>query len=497
VNAASARIPIFLLLLSLCVFYLLAMERTRAFLAAQSLEADAKLAQGSHPWSLDFDANAWIDARQHLIGERAFSGRLWKENNKFLVSSDNDAFELRLNLRGGLLFPEDVRGFELAFGEQVLAGKPLQVQLAYESPMVDPALAKISICLIVRPQMSDLILTSTRCFPANQVQDLFAMTFASAADSVAPKAWLDLGPLTFFSVYVNDGGIDPLHLSHLRFSLARELERLEVATVLPEQILLDAQRAQAKAGFWPNLKANAWWPSLETIATINVMLLTIFLVPYALSFAFEQPALVARSRLQSLMFLCVMTAMLVLFVRDAAQLLDWRSKPGVFALGSVVAALVLICISFWRSFSWRGAYVAINRGWLPALLFTSAMAAVLWIGFAVHSAIQMKSVGNYLLFALIQQFLLTRLLVSLRRSGLSKVVSVWLSASIFALLHAPNFALMCLCFLAGLYWCAHYLRFRNIWPLVLSHALLGWLAVTMIPPEILRNAKIGFGFFIN
>jgi hypothetical protein len=496
-SSKTKRIPVFLVLLILSAFYGISTERTRAFLAAQSERADELIAQGLHPWSLAFESNAWVDPRTALIGERAFAGRLWKENNQFYAAGKDGAFELRLNLRGALLHPEDLLGFELGVALPANVAATPDRENQSESPMIDPALAPVSICLLVQPQSSNVVLTSTRCFSANQVQDLTAMSFANVDQKIAPQSWLDLGAIKFISVYVSHVGIKALQIRHLNFSLAKWIERMELNAALPEGSLLAADEIRLQAGVWPAMQAVAWWPSLASLATVNVMLLTIFLIPYALSFAAEHPSLLAKSRAVCLTLLCLMAALLVLFTRDSAQLVDMHNKPGVFAAGSVLVAAVLVWISFWRPWAVRDLAVSLKRGWVPASLFCGAMVFVLLVGFGTPEAASLRLVGNYLVFAWLQQFLLSRLLISFRRAALGRPASVLISASIFALLHAPNFMLMCLCFLAALYWCTHYLRYRNIWPLVLSHAVLGWCATTIIPNDILRNAKIGFGFFIN
>lgn len=85
----------------------------------------------------------------------------------------------------------------------------------------------------------------------------------------------------------------------------------------------------------------------------------------------------------------------------------------------------------------------------------------------------------YPLWGLAQQFmvqgLVVRTLTAQRHRFLSSGSIAILAASLFALVHCPDFTLMALTFGLGLAFTAIYLRWCNLWPLGLYHGWLGLL----------------------
>jgi hypothetical protein len=124
-------------------------------------------------------------------------------------------------------------------------------------------------------------------------------------------------------------------------------------------------------------------------------------------------------------------------IRPALAPAAARLAAGVFALGA-----------------WR-----LARGWTP---FPPGA----WILFLAYPA-----------WSFVQQFVLQALVAgNLERLGASRTVIVPVAAVLFGLAHAPDWALAGLCAAAGLAWTALYLRTRSLYPLALSHAVLGALA---------------------
>ncbi|GMU45008.1 MAG: hypothetical protein IT479_04415 [Xanthomonadales bacterium] len=101
---------------------------------------------------------------------------------------------------------------------------------------------------------------------------------------------------------------------------------------------------------------------------------------------------------------------------------------------------------------------------------------------------------GYLPFVLLQQTLLlgflwprVHLLVGRR--------AILATAGLFALAHAPNFALMLLSFVIAQAWLASYRSTRAWLPILTSHYALGMLAVSLLPSEILYSAETGLRYF--
>lgn len=82
----------------------------------------------------------------------------------------------------------------------------------------------------------------------------------------------------------------------------------------------------------------------------------------------------------------------------------------------------------------------------------------------------------YFLWALIQQTIFQYYLLGRLRVLLPEVLPIKLAVitgTCYGLVHLPLMQLTLLTVVAGIIWSSIYLRFRRIWPLALSHAILG------------------------
>jgi hypothetical protein len=100
----------------------------------------------------------------------------------------------------------------------------------------------------------------------------------------------------------------------------------------------------------------------------------------------------------------------------------------------------------------------------------------------------------YIPFVALQQALLLGFLWP-RAGTLTTKHAQPLTAVLFAIAHAPNFALMCLSLLAAWGWLGLYQRHRAWLPVLASHYVLGVLAITALPPDILYSAEVGLRYF--
>lgn len=73
--------------------------------------------------------------------------------------------------------------------------------------------------------------------------------------------------------------------------------------------------------------------------------------------------------------------------------------------------------------------------------------------------------------------------------------SVFITASIFALLHLPNFWLMVATFCGGLMWATVYQRVQNLFVLALSHGIMSAILVMTIPRAALHGMRVGYNYF--
>jgi len=106
-----------------------------------------------------------------------------------------------------------------------------------------------------------------------------------------------------------------------------------------------------------------------------------------------------------------------------------------------------------------------------------------------------KAYIGYAIWAFVQQFLmmdffLLRLLRVLPRPG----YAVLATAGIFTLAHLPSPVLTALTLLWGLVGCWHFLKYRNLFPLALAHAILGITIAVSVPGYVTHNMRVGLGY---
>ncbi len=107
----------------------------------------------------------------------------------------------------------------------------------------------------------------------------------------------------------------------------------------------------------------------------------------------------------------------------------------------------------------------------------------------------LKRYWGYALWAfaqqiLLQDFFLRRMLRLVRREG----VAVLVAAGIFSVAHLPNPILTVVTFLWGWVACRIFLRYRNLYPLGLAHALVGIMLSVSVPGPMIRNMRVGLGY---
>ncbi len=137
----------------------------------------------------------------------------------------------------------------------------------------------------------------------------------------------------------------------------------------------------------------------------------------------------------------------------------------------------------------RPYHLLLNYAWvmLPSLVVFLVLCWLKWPSIAVF-----KSLPMYFLWALVQQFLLVRLLADglfYQRLG-NRFVASGLAAMVFAMIHLPSVTLMLATFFAGCFWAFAGLLFNRLLPLALSHAILALMFYHVVPERVLYSAKV-------
>jgi hypothetical protein len=183
----------------------------------------------------------------------------------------------------------------------------------------------------------------------------------------------------------------------------------------------------------------------------------------------------------------------------------WTPRPQQAWLWGGSAAW--IALSTWWSFpGW--AALGFRRGGLLRSLWVVVAAAFIAAG-AMTVAARMHTLhtphgvkawllafGGYTVWSFVQQFLLQgyflfRFLRLIPRHDLAPLAA----AGIFAAAHLPNPILTSVTLVWGAVACFVFLRFRNVYPLMLAHAVLGITVAISMPGPVIHNMRVGIGYW--
>ena len=160
----------------------------------------------------------------------------------------------------------------------------------------------------------------------------------------------------------------------------------------------------------------------------------------------------------------------------------WLSRPGLNASGLRPANFVR---SLWL---------------IGAALLTAAIAVLVAarMGTLHAPATPLQFVERYTGYAIgacIQQVLLQCLfLPRLLRLTRSSSHAALAATALFSLAHLPNPILTVITIFWGLASCLYFLRYRNLYTLVVAHAILGIAVGVCVPGRVIHNMRVGLGY---
>lgn len=149
-----------------------------------------------------------------------------------------------------------------------------------------------------------------------------------------------------------------------------------------------------------------------------------------------------------------------------------------------------------------------THGLLRSLWMIPAAIVLFLVGIGiadrVHSLHQLygplpvlKHVAEYSLWALMQQFILqVYVLLRLLRLGLGRAPAIAVASLLFAAAHIPNPVLVPAALIWAVVCCWLYLRYRNLYPLAVAHALLGMCIAFCVPNSINHHMRVGEGYLL-
>jgi hypothetical protein len=104
-----------------------------------------------------------------------------------------------------------------------------------------------------------------------------------------------------------------------------------------------------------------------------------------------------------------------------------------------------------------------------------------YTGYAIGACIQQ---------VLLQCFFLPRLLRLTRGPRHAALAAT----ALFSLAHLPNPILTVITIVWGLASCLYFLRYRNLYALVVAHTILGVAVAVSIPGPVIHNMRVGLGY---
>jgi membrane protease YdiL (CAAX protease family) len=182
----------------------------------------------------------------------------------------------------------------------------------------------------------------------------------------------------------------------------------------------------------------------------------------------------------------------------------WTPRPWQRFLWVAAAAAIVVMMGAgfdgWKAVGLRAANFWRSL-WIAGAALVLAGAAVL-VAAGMHTlalpAGPLAFVGTYCAYAIwtgVQQFLLQGFfLLRLLRVMRSAPVAALVAAVLFATAHLPNPVLTPVTLIWGFVACLLFLRYRNLYPLMMAHAILGITVAITVPGPVVHNMRVGLGY---
>lgn len=106
-----------------------------------------------------------------------------------------------------------------------------------------------------------------------------------------------------------------------------------------------------------------------------------------------------------------------------------------------------------------------------------------------------QNLWPYVIWAVGQQFLLQSFLFLRLESLLGTSAAVAVTTALFTVAHLPNLALTLLTFMGALFFTEMFRRYRSIYPLGITHAILGITVAYTFPDHLMHHMRVGLSFW--
>jgi membrane protease YdiL (CAAX protease family) len=182
----------------------------------------------------------------------------------------------------------------------------------------------------------------------------------------------------------------------------------------------------------------------------------------------------------------------------------WSSRlarRNTWAFVAIIAVFVFVLVD--RP-SIRRMGLGLPTGFGASVVLAVSFATALVLIFAVHWAggaipanptwPRLHMAWQYILWALIQEFLLQSFFFTRCEELFGSSAAVWVTATLFAAAHLPSLILTTFTLVGGLFFCEMFRRYRSIYPIGVVHAILGLTVAITMPDSLLHNMRVGIGY---
>ncbi len=165
---------------------------------------------------------------------------------------------------------------------------------------------------------------------------------------------------------------------------------------------------------------------------------------------------------------------------------------------AVITALIALRFESWNAMGVRWANL-LRSSWVVAVAL--AVAAAILVAAARFHTLRLPQpfhvvdrYAGYALWACAQQLLLQGFFLTRILRVVKPGQAVLAATILFAVAHLPNPLLVPLTLLWGLTACLHFVRYRNLIPLAVAHAILGIVLTMTLPGPEHRAMRVGLGY---
>lgn len=448
-------------------FWVMSQLTVAAWLASEAAQRETDWSHGISPWRWDFSRPASVVA----AGSHGIASAQWHGGDLNLTLPEDGVANLSLALDGGRIALDAVDRARITLTTDAPARLLLLPYLSDRHPAWAEASTEVG------AQRLDL--------PLAALPDTTTPALQLRIES-APGATVRLRDLMLMTAPCGTAAPCPAHREYAPMFATSEwlLAYRDAKARQAPAVTIEAGGFLGRAGRWLAAGLHGASDALSRLVASGLLALVLI----ALARRLRHRAATSPRRAAVELAIPLGGAFVLLLAGWPAR--DTPMQAGI-ALALCLAALALLPPPS-RDWRWQGDAAA----WKNALAFTVLVA----LATAPLALLEQESAPprdafhllRYPLWALVQQWLLIAAIAPRVRLLLPDPRAAALACGgLFALMHAPNFALMLFTLIGGSVWAWLGQRHRALLPLAASHAALGLCLVHLAPPWLLRSAEIG------